>query len=587
MLLLTAVACAGSTCLAQDKADPVPEHVRLSLVFDKEQHFLGENILVHLCIENVGKEAFLIHRGGDYRGASRHLRYHVSATDEKGNAAADPDPSGFCMGGLSSWREVAPGTKQFDSLPLMRYCRFEKPGLYKIRVSHDLGWTATPDRPLPVAEGTIKLLMPDDEETEKVVHEMFRLPKDSTPVQGQRSKPYADFTCLAYPIYLPHLKRAAQADEDALTAVASIPSPDATKVLLKLLESKDPKFAQLALQHIRQRLPDPQLKGEQPYRRDEHRRWLVSRSWKPEFAAPLRALGRKLLTERPDEDAVDNGAFLLQCVGEKEDAAALMSALDHEVAELGRPTKAGERPAPRDTLEALLRAALVLEQRGLAVPNKPATPGEKIVFLCTLGAREDFRPAGWEAIIIELMRDERAVLREGALENLPPPPSQALLRPVADAMGDADAGVRIAACRVAWTVKAKEFLEPAVRLARTAKDESEFRAASAAASKQLPRTQWIDLIIARLDEPGMTAHCLSELFSLVTGYSGFGEKREYAADDGRKLKKRWQQFRSEHEKVLDGDRKWRFDDPQFPVRDLFPGYQFHGSHAVPLELKKK
>jgi hypothetical protein len=353
VLLLMVFACVESACMAQDKAVPFPEHLRLSLVFDGEQHFLGENILVHLCIENVGKEEFYVYRGGDYRGASRHLRYHVMATDEQGKAVADPDPSGFCMGGISSGSKVAPGTKQFDSLPLMRYCRFEKPGIYKIRVSHDFGWTGTADRPLPVAEGTIKLLMPDEEQAEKVVLRMYKLPKASARAQGQRSEPFADFTCLAYPVYLPILRRAAQVDEDAMTAVANIPSSDATNLLLRLTEHKDRKMARLALEHLRWRLPDPQLKGELPGRNvfvhshDEYRRWLASRSWKPEFAAPVRELGRKLLKNPADAEGVTYGAFLLECVGEKEDTAALMNALDHAVNVLGGPEIVDRRPPVR------------------------------------------------------------------------------------------------------------------------------------------------------------------------------------------------------------------------------------------------
>ena len=62
---------------------PVPPGLKLSLLFDKESYFLGENVLVHLCVENTSPEPFKIDLGGDYRGATRHTRFKVLATDEQ------------------------------------------------------------------------------------------------------------------------------------------------------------------------------------------------------------------------------------------------------------------------------------------------------------------------------------------------------------------------------------------------------------------------------------------------------------------------------------------------------------------------
>ncbi|MCA1685662.1 MAG: hypothetical protein LC745_06680 [Planctomycetia bacterium] len=100
----------------RDRASPVPEGARVVLELDKKQFFLGENILLHYRLENTGKTPFTVSFGGDHRGASRHLRFTVRATGPDGVAVADPDPSGFCMGGMgaSAWSSRA-------SLTVSRY----------------------------------------------------------------------------------------------------------------------------------------------------------------------------------------------------------------------------------------------------------------------------------------------------------------------------------------------------------------------------------------------------------------------------------------------------------------------------------
>src|SRR5262249_12514420 len=100
---------------------PVPQGANVSLVLDKKTYFVGENVLVHFCVENVGPRPFHVSLGGDYRGASRHLRFSVHAFDAEGKDCMDPDPSGYCLGGLSHSPEVKPDQKLYESIPLPRY----------------------------------------------------------------------------------------------------------------------------------------------------------------------------------------------------------------------------------------------------------------------------------------------------------------------------------------------------------------------------------------------------------------------------------------------------------------------------------
>ena len=84
------------------------------------------------------------------KGAGVHL-----VRDAQGRPVPDPDPYPTNMGGLSWGREIKPGDRHYESLPLMRYRRFEKPGVYRLRVSHDFGWKATDPSKFPAAEATL------------------------------------------------------------------------------------------------------------------------------------------------------------------------------------------------------------------------------------------------------------------------------------------------------------------------------------------------------------------------------------------------------------------------------------------------
>ena len=157
---------------------PVPEGAAVALVFDRQEYFLGENILVHFVIENTGGVPFSSHWGGDSRGSSRPLRFKVTATDETGRVAEDPDPFPMCFGGFGGQHTLKPGEKFITTLALMRYCQIDKPGVYTIRATHDFGWKEG-ERKRPVGEAKITLRMPDATQAEGVVAQMEQLPEQT------------------------------------------------------------------------------------------------------------------------------------------------------------------------------------------------------------------------------------------------------------------------------------------------------------------------------------------------------------------------------------------------------------------------
>lgn len=567
---------------AQTEVAEVPKGAKITIEFDKAEFFLGENILLHFVIENTDAEAFSINLGGDYRGASRSLRFHVTLTDEKGVEVADPDPSSFCMGGLSHSPSIAPGQKHYESLQLLRYARLEKPGVYKVRASHDLGWTPTKERPVPVGQGTLKVVMPTADQARKVIQEMDRLAKDHGGVSGKRRKAFADYSALRFPPYLPLLTpRVDSGDENGLTAIGAMPDPKATAYLIELLDHRDPKFRRKVVQTLNWRLPDPLLEGKLPSRnffdndREEPRRWLVKQAWKAEFAPAVRRAAAKLLDET-EVEALQCGGYMLQCLGQKEDFAALVVGLNRAIrlAEDSAP-ETGVYPRPRGACMELVRAATAMLQRGLEPPVKLQTPGDRVIFALALKHGNNFRPKDWKQTCAGLLGDDAFLVKQTTLRCLPDPSEPLFTKHLPDLLFDRDVDVRLAACHVAGESMAKELKEPLRRLLLTAVEEHLFSAACNAASAHLPRLERLRIFVDRLDEKDMSAPCLRQLTGILKGWSARQGPGTLDREQAAACKKAWDDFLSTREKELSEGRTYAFDDPTIPVQRLFPTTTFH------------
>jgi WD domain, G-beta repeat len=571
---------------ADDRGQPVPADARLTLELDKAEYFLGENVLLHFCVENAGRGLFHIQLGGDYHGVSRALRFHVEAIDEAGRLAPDPDPGGggVCLGGIMCTSSLKPGDKHYESVPLASYRRIEKPGMYRLRVSHGLGWRWDDAGPHPVAEATLRFVLPTPEQARRVIEEMDRLPKGSGGISGERQKPFADFRALTHPVYLPVLAERAQGgDVRALDGIGSIPTADASAALIALLGHVDTKVARAALDRLLWRLPGPQLEGQLGPRNifdndhEEGRRELVKRSWDPRFAPRVLAHGKRLLDAGAPED-VKLGTFVLECLGGKEDVPTLVAALDRETRRDRDARDAnGPHPRPRQLCQELQRACWSLLGRGAEISAEPRSPGEMLLFAAAVGERPSFRPPGWEGAYAQALRCEIPFVREAALFHLPCPAPAILLDRVAERLGDLNMNVQIAACRFAEKSKSAELREPVLRVLKTATDEDLFRAASTAAHTLCDRLEWVEVLVARLHEPAMAALCLWPLCTdLLSDFSaGSIPGREHLSpEEGRACKQVWEAFLRERQGELMAGRKYSLTDSSPPLAGLFPKFRF-------------
>jgi hypothetical protein len=498
-----------------------PEMARAFIELDRKEYFLGENVLLHFYVENTGKEPFDIEVGGDYRCASRHLRFSVKAFDTGGNLCDDPDPSGYCLGGLGSRPTIEPGKRHYDSIPLLRYRRIEEAGMYRIEASHDLGWGDKPDRKIPIAKTTIKFVRPTKEQARGIVEAMLQ-PATTGQISGEKDAPYSDFHVLCDPVYLPVLvEHTKKKPHQALEGIGSIATPEATQILIQLAGDEDSAFALSAAQTLDERLPDPQLSGElhkrNPFDNDREvaRRWLVTRSWQPRFADDVADLAHKFLA-REDNFGIQCGAYMLQSVGRSEDLPHLIRALDREVAAATkRPFEKDFYPRPRGACLELVRAAHMFGVRGIHKTIAGDSPGEAVVFLCAIGASDQYRPVGWESDYARLMKHEYAYVREVALVNLPLPPAESLFKLLPNLITDKDVDVQIAACNVAEKLKRPELNELVLKAFGTARERWLWNAASNALWELDAKWERLQTVVSRLDEEGLTKQCLEDLMTNV------------------------------------------------------------------------
>lgn len=554
------------------------EGARVTLLLDKKEYFLGENILLHYCVENTSQTPFQIQSGLDMNSVTRRqMSFEVIAKGEDGKPVEDPYHVEFSAGyGMGSFPVLKPGDKHYKSIQLVHFCRFEKPGVYTIRVVHDLGWRLTSDQQFPAGEIKIKLAMPTPKEARQVVEDMYKLPKDPNTSTGERHPPYADFAALRHPVYLPILlQRAQRADKDALEAIDEIPTPEATKALLGLLDHKERAFAVEAGERLLRRLPYPK---ESPYRdvcEAEHQ-WLLPRAWRAELASEVMAHARKLLASRRG-DAMTVAARMVQSLGGKDDLPSLIAALDYAVPESEGLWRDEPYPMVAGPCPNLSEAADILAMRGAEIPHDPKSPGQKVVFLAAIRSKDAFQPKGWEAIVAALLQDKILYVRQSAILSLPRPWSKPFLGMLPAMLADPSVVIRIAACTVAAETKASELRQPILHILASSENKHLLRLARDAAIAQGSRAEALETLAARMANTDTGWECFQLVAYLVIEAPGYGtaygidsdEIKRFEAKTAEGTRARWMEFLRRHREAIQAGRRFKPGDPEL-APDLIP-----------------
>ena len=410
---------------------PVPAGARVTVGFDEPEYFIGENVPVHIVLENRGKEPF-----NALGGIGSQTR--ITATDESGHLTDDSDPNWFNGGGRIGGITLNPGEKSGGTVLLSTYRNITKPGSYLIHVYQSFGWTEDVLKN-PAGEARITLRMPNPAQAEAIVSDLESLQS----VTESRFKLSRDITSCNVPVYVdPLMRRAKTGDLVAVQGLGAICAPEATAALLKLATISEGRLAIEAAQQLVRRLPGrgPPYYGAAGLSYNE----LVSHAWDEKLRPDVRKLAVAWLA-RIDPEFIASGVEMLQSVGTASDADAIIAKMDRLIPTLVMPRDRFEYqdwyPLP---LGQLLQAVQKLRAQGYAVDeNGLHGSGEIMVYFSSFQTKQ--RSDRWLELVKVYARDPSVVMREAAIRSIPYPAPPSCAQLLTEAMADPDVGVSRAA----------------------------------------------------------------------------------------------------------------------------------------------
>ncbi len=406
-----------------------PEWISLTYLPDKQTYFIGEAITVHFTLKNNGTDEFHFEEGGDYRGASRHLRWIFTARNQHGQEAVDPRPSQPCFGGLGmSDPHLKPGKSYKKDLPLLAYLRFLEPGRYQVNCYQSMGF-GEPVKELEVGgywgeyafgnQFEIELRLPTDEEAGRLLRNMLT---ESVEPQERRRR----FASLYHPCFLDLLKRLLvdETDTDRINAlvagVASVMTVASTRELITLASDERAEVRLAAIQQLAWRLPDPRDTGEakhdSPFRfySPAGRIQGVRASWDESLREPVRKVLHTGL-EASSLDEVSACAYAIGALGDTTAIDRLVAAADRVVPALPLTT---ENAACANQIAS---AASLLAQLGAepCAADKTSSPGRLAVWANMIRTKDSYRTGEWEELILHMLHLDCSVTRMAAIRWLP------------------------------------------------------------------------------------------------------------------------------------------------------------------------
>ena len=575
----------------------------VELKFDKKQYYFGEPCLVEFVLRNTGDKEISYESGGDYRGASRALRFRVQAVDAHGEPVPDADPA-MCFGGMFGTRTLKPGEEWRQKLWPLDYLRLTKPGKYTVRITHDLGWNGREaasgrenadkssfvpkDWRAPIGEAQVEFLIPDEQQAEKVLDAISAELKKRENDESRRVPSTRD---LAFPVYLPLLKKRALAGEQYfLQALGEIPTKEATLTLLELAENKAFSDAAAAAYLLSSRMPlGPETRVDW---NKEKRQRLLDAAWDESYTPRARAIALALVSAfNPDAPApkpqgasatgyfrnmvasefkdVDLGARMLAGVGTAEDYETLRVALDKAFKLALNPRRGADVnildfPAP---MPDLIRALDALHERGLELKSHS---GDAAIYLDFhwLANTPPPRPKRWLGSA-KAFSDSRYPTQMAILESIPapmPPECWELVHKLLDAR---DYGTMMKACQVAGTSGDKTLLPEVLAIVRVEQNEWLFRSAADAAAQLGARRELASALAERLTDEKLCRDALERLIALTVesrangGGSGMTRQERIAAQDA------WRELIATHGENIEAGKKFQVEDDEHLPRVLF------------------
>ncbi len=587
VLLAATLICSGTETNAplpnfgaRGNPGKIPTGLEVSLVADRTNYFLGENILMHYRIHNASTDSFTISVGGDYRGSTRADRFVVTAVSTDGKQVADPTP--FMQnfgGGLMPNGEIKPGEDWFEEVWAIEYCRFDAPGSYIIHVFHDLGFgEKIPSDPRDTAR-TIQLRAPSEAEAEAILVEAENAKPYSGNTWGKKGEARLDYHCIRWPTFLkPLQKRAKAGNESALEGIASIPTLDATRALVLLLAHPNTAFAANAAQALEVRLPHPASDFNGPWGK-ERRQFIIEGAWEEKLNLPVRECCVRLLAQA-DRRSLLTATSLLRLIGTTNELPALKRALEFAVKQTNAEFLADiQYPAPIRVCDALAGAMLGVDAKLSDKLDPAASPANLLLYLDQHGGADKVLSDVDVKFFSKAMKHGLPYLRMKALENLPNKIPTALEEDITSCMTDANVGVQNYAFLAAQRMQAPAHRDIALAVLKSADDEWLRGNAEQIANKYGARYEcalaWCAHLIPPKDINDYTLHdALRQLLHMTTGrYSGGGGFYPSFTDkDAEALRGRWEKFLSKNKDAINAGKIFTNGATGVPPDLLPPGW---------------
>ena len=558
--------------------EALPKGMSVSLESDKLVYFVGENILLHYRIDNTGNEPFKISVGGDYRG-SRPIRFKITAVSRGGKAVEDPTPFPFNFGGLLAGGEVKPGGTWFEKACIAQYCRFETPGIYTVKVFHDLGFGEKRKGDPREVSITLKLRAPTEAQARALLVAADHAGPKSWGVWGQKGTAQLDYSCLRHPAYLPALVERAHGTnfQNALEGIASIRTLKATQALADLLN--DTARGRAAAAKLASRLPNAEsdsgcFLGACP------KPQFPASAWDKKLAPPVRDFALRLLANENRADSL-LAASLLRCIGTPQEVPALLKALEYAVEHVDGEFSADfGYPPPRSACDKLTAAAMQIGSGSKVLPRDISTPGRALLFVAQREEAGRAGSSGYEADYAKLLRHPTPYVRAKALAGLSTNVPATLAPPVTECLTDTNLAVRDFAFQTALAMQ-----EPAHRdiaLAELKSPGGDLWSRSAASTLALRYGARYECAMAwasHLSDPensigNHTFEVISHLYEVIAGsyHSGSGTRLEGQVA----FQQRWESFLAANKKQIESGHVFKRGE-DLPA-DLLPsGFEFQSN----------
>jgi hypothetical protein len=555
----------------------LPAGLEVSLVADKTNYFLGENILLHYRIHNASSNTLKIFVGGDYRGSTRADRFTVTAVSADGVPVADPTPFMRNMGGgLVPNSDIKPGEDWFEEVWVIEYCRFDAPGSYTIHSYHDLGFGEQMPADPRETSCTIQLRVPSEAEAEAILVEAEAAKPNYGNTWGKKGEARLDYHCIRWPIFLEPLQRRAQTgNTDALEGIAGIRTLDATRALVRLLEHTNIAFAAKAAQQLEVRLPHPESDFTGPWGK-ERRQFVIENAWDESLGQPVRECCVRLLMQK-ERGGILTATSLLRLIGTTNEMPALKRALAYAVVQTNAEFLSDVHyPAPIRVCDNLAGTMLGLDARIADEYDPDESPENLLLYLTQHGGADKTFSGVDVRCFYKALRYDLPYLRMKALENLPKEIPAALEDDITRCLSDNNLGVQNYAFLAAQRMHNPAHRDIALAVLKSADDQWLRQNAQQLADKYGARYEsalaWCAHLVAPKDDNDYTLHnALTELLHMTTGrYSGGGGFYPSFTDkDAKALRERWEKFLTENRNQINAGRTFT-NQPTGVPSDLIP-----------------